>query len=533
MPWRGPEEPGEFPTLGYVAADWIEANCAIPDGDHQGKPYLLTDEMVRFLLWHYRLDPASGRFVYRRSQLVRPQKWGKGPFSAALICVEAEGPVLFDGWDAAGEPVGRPWQTPWVQVAAASEDQTDNVWRALVPMIELGEIAGDIPDTGETRINLRGGGRIEPVTSQARSRLGQRITFAVQDETHSWTDSNGGQRLADTQRRNLAGMKGRSVETTNAWDPAEMSVAQRTFTSKARDIYRDMTSVPAGVDIGTIDGREAAFPHVYGDSWWVDLERIEAEFEELAEYDPAQAQRYFLNVVTAGTDAAFDPAVWKACERSEPAPGLELVVGVDGRRFWRPVPGEQIVVGFDGAKRQDSTALVGTHVASGHQWLIGVWVRPEHAEDDWEVDDDDVDDTLAEAIDTWRLWRAYCDPPYWEDRIKAWQGRWGARRIIEWHTNTKRREMAYALRTYKEAMSGALTHCGDPTMAAHIGHARKKATNIKDEDGKPLWLIQKPSAGSPLKIDCAMAGALSWEARGDCVGAGALRPRKRQRGAWF
>jgi hypothetical protein len=124
--------------------------------------------MLRFLLWFYRLDPVTGKFVYDRGgQLCRPQKWGKGPFASAIICAEAdpEGPVLSDGWDANGEPVGRPWPTPHIQVTAVSEDQTDNVWRALRPMIELGDIAADIPDTGLTRINLPSGGLIEPVTS--------------------------------------------------------------------------------------------------------------------------------------------------------------------------------------------------------------------------------------------------------------------------------------------------------------------------------------------------------------------------------
>jgi hypothetical protein len=97
VPWRGPEVPGEFPTLGYQVADLIEAKCAIPDGAHAGEPYLLTDEMLRFLLWYYRLDPVTGKFVYDRGgQLCRPQKWGKGPFASAIICAEAdpEGPVL-------------------------------------------------------------------------------------------------------------------------------------------------------------------------------------------------------------------------------------------------------------------------------------------------------------------------------------------------------------------------------------------------------------------------------------------------------
>ena len=196
MPWRGPEHPGEFPTLGYEVADWIQAHCAIPDGDKAGESFVLTDEQLLYLLWHYRLHPAakagakpSAAFVFRRSQLVRSQKWGKGPLSSGVICAEAAGPVLFDGWDADGEPVGKPWATPWIQVVAVSEDQTDNVWTSLVPMIELGALAADIPDTGKTRINVAGAhgsrGLIEPVTSAANSRLGQRLTFAVHDETHS------------------------------------------------------------------------------------------------------------------------------------------------------------------------------------------------------------------------------------------------------------------------------------------------------------------------------------------------------------
>ena len=95
MAWRGPEFDGEVPTLGASVGEWIEAHCVIPDQDHAGMPYRLTDEMWNFLLHHYRLEPDATEskwgtaFHYRRSQLVRPQKWGKGPFSAAIICAEA------------------------------------------------------------------------------------------------------------------------------------------------------------------------------------------------------------------------------------------------------------------------------------------------------------------------------------------------------------------------------------------------------------------------------------------------------------
>lgn len=225
MPWRGANEPGEYPTLGFYVADFIEARCVIPDGEHAGKPYLLTDEMLEFLLCFYRLDPVGKHkakwHFFRGAQLVRPQKWGKGPFSAAIVVAEAWGPVLFDGWDAAGEPVGKPWATPEIQVTAVSEDQTGNVWRALQPMVELGGLAADIPDTGLTRINLPDGGLIRPVTASPRSRLGNRATFAIEDQTESYLESNNGRALADNQRRNIAGMKGRWIETPNAWDPTE------------------------------------------------------------------------------------------------------------------------------------------------------------------------------------------------------------------------------------------------------------------------------------------------------------------------
>ena len=321
MPWRGAEEPGEVPTLGYLVGDWIEENCRIPDGDLIGQPYILTDEMWTFLAHYYRLredataDKPASAWTYRRGQLVRPQKWGKSPFTAALICAEAVGPVRFAGWDADGEPVGRPWQTPLIQVTASSEDQTDNVYRALVPMIEYGPLSEIVPDTGETRINLPGGGRIDPVTSKARSRLGQRVTFVVQDETGTWTKENGGVSLARTQNRGLAGMGARGVEITNAWDPAEKSVAQQTYESRVTDIYRDFLQAPMSLSYKNKTERRKIHRIVYGDSWWVDLDRIEAEAVEIMETDPANAERFFGNRVVAGSDSWLPTGLWEKARR--------------------------------------------------------------------------------------------------------------------------------------------------------------------------------------------------------------------------
>src|SRR4051794_5659792 len=309
MPWRGPLYPNESPTLGYEVASWIQAFCVVPDRENRGNPFRLTDEQLRFLCYVYALTEA-GKWRYSRgAQLVRPQKWGKGPLAAAVVAAEAAGPVRFAGWDAAGEPVGRPWATPHIQITACSEEQTANTWRALQPMIELGPLRDWIPDSGLTRINLAGGGIIEPVTASARSRLGQRTTFVVQDQTESWVQSNNGWWLADNQRRNLAGMGGRFLETCNAPDPVERSVAGR-------------PPAEPGVYIDDVDGgpgsvrnkaeRRRVLRKVYGDvttdkGGWVDLDRIDAEIEALLEHDPAQAERFFLNRKLAAEGAAFDP----------------------------------------------------------------------------------------------------------------------------------------------------------------------------------------------------------------------------------
>jgi hypothetical protein len=537
MPWRGPAYAGEFPTLGYQVAELIQSVCAIPDGDRMGQPYLLTDDQLTFLLWHYRLDPEAGRFVYfRGSQLVRPQKWGKGPFSAAVICAEAhpDGPVLFDGWDAAGEPVGRPWATPHVQVTAVSEDQTDNVFRALKPMIELGALAADIPDTGLTRVNLPAGGLIEPVTAAALSRLGQRVTFVVQDQTESWFKSNGGHKLSDNQRRGIAGMKGRWLSTPNAWDPNEDSVAQRTSESKAPGVHHDDVDPGPGSVRNKAD-RRRMLRKVYGDAatkprpdapWepWIDLDRIDGEIVALLEHDPPQAERWFLNRKLAGEDAAFN--------HGEHWVPLALPRTVERGRL--------IVAGVDGARFNDALAIIATHVPTGYQWPLGIWERPEGAPESYEHPFGDVDGAMVEAFKTWNVWRVYIDPQYIDHLVDKWQGRWGDKRIVPWHTN-RPKQIAWSVRNYtavmgasakalkdrkdiEELVDGAsrfLKHDGDAVFSAHIRNARKHQQNVKDDKGRPMHTLAKDRPDSPRKIDAAMAGVLSWEARGDALAAGA------------
>lgn len=517
MPWRGPDYPGEFPSLGWLIGEWIEEHCVIPDGDHVGDPFLLTDEMWTFLVWHYRLRPDADEeqwrsaWAYRRSQLVRPQKWGKGPLSAAMICAEAVGPARFAGWDADGEPVGRPWPTPWIQVTATSEDQTDNVYRALRPMIDEGPLADLIPDTGETRINVPGGW-IEPVTSSGRARLGQRITFAVQDETHCWTEANGGWRLAETQRRNLSGTGGRAVETTNAWDPSEQSVAQRTAEARARDIYRDHR-MPPRPSLANKQERRRALRIAYGDSMgrgrWVDLDRIDAEAVEIAEKDPGQAIRFYWNIPDAGQGAWLDGEKWDA--RAQPRDAADKT---------------PVVLALDGSDVDDWTAIR-AETEDGYQFtprygpdrLPCIWNPAEHG---GQVPRLEVRAAVAELFDRFTVVRFYIDPPYWETEADEFAAQYGEKRVVRWETYRPVQMHAAAERLVTDVLKAdsGFTHDGCEITGLHVRNARKSAR----PNGR--YVLKKASPAQ--KIDAAVTSVICHEAAGDVTAAG-LWPKKRRK----
>lgn len=522
MPWK-PDEEGEFPTLGYEVARWIAEHCIVPDGEAQGEPFEVSTWQLKFLVHFYRLNleadpdlPPSRSFRYDRGgQLVGPQKCGKGPLAAAMVCAEAYGPVVFDGWDARGKPVGRPWKTPYIQVTAVSYDQTDNVWRVLQPMIEMGDLKADIPDTGLTRINLPDGGIIEPVTSKARSRLGQRITFVPQDEAHSWDERNGGRRLADTQRRNLAGMGGRFMELGNAWDPNDNSVAQQTWELET-GVYKMFLTGGEG-SIRNKRERMKVLKELYGDSWWVDPERISSEIDNLlGRGEVAQAERFFMNRIVPGEDRAFNSAKWNEAARPD-----------------QPLPKENalIVIGVDGARYEDALAIVCTDIETGFQWLAGLWTKPQNASDDYEHPLHEVDEIITDLFERYDVWRLYGDPGAQYANIsiliEKWQGRWTEKRVVAWMMN-RPRVAAMMVRNYAAAIeSGDVTHDGNKQFAQHIKNARRKKVLAYDEDGHQLWTITKEAPFSLAKIDAAAAGALSWEARCDAIASGA-KPSKRK-----
>jgi hypothetical protein len=508
MPWRGPSEPGEFPTLGYGIGEWIEANVVIPDGYRRGEQYRLTDEMWRFLLRYYRIDQAQECLLCYGGQLRRSQKWGKDPFGAAIILAEAQGPARFDGWDAAGEPVGAPYPTPYIPCLGTSEEQTDNTYLPLLDMIRLGPLV-NLPgmDAGETRVKLPSGGTIEPVTASARARLGQRMTFATLTESHLWTLQGGFRRLAGAVKRNIAGMDGRWLELTNAWDPTEGSEAQVTADSANERVYID-TVEPKRVD--DLSDDEALYRELlrqYGDSaiergGWVNVRgRIMHEARSAAHLE-ADRRRFFLNEIVTGESAFVDPVRWDLQAR----PGEVLA------------PGERIALGFDGSKYRDATALIASRISDARLFEIGIWERPADAPRDWRVPSVQVDRTVAETFGAYDVTVMFCDPYRWQDYLDAWAAKYGEHRVVEWPTNQEQR-MDGSIERFSTAFGNLeITHGGSPKLSTHFRNAvvvkggRKKPRPGEDYSLATHYL-KLAKRGDGLLIDGSVAGVLAHEAR--------------------
>lgn len=501
--WRGPEYDGEFPSLGWGVVEFVEANLVVPLGEQQGQPLCLTQEQIEFFVRLYRLDP-TGRLVTRRAQLRRAKGWGKSPLLAAVAIAELCGPVRFGGWDEAGEPIGVPVPTPWIQIAATAEDQTENTWVPLLAMLADSPIVDRFDlDVGLTRIVRRGApGRIEFVTARAGTREGQPITFALLDESHLWDRSNGGTKLAATLRRNIGKTNSLSVETTNAHVPGMGSVAEDTQVAWEKNAPGVLIDTREGPDVPDPDDHVqliAALKVAYGDSTWVDLERIAAEYTDPAT-DPADAPRYYLNRLVAAGGQLVNMSVW------------DSRVSEDHLR-----DGDVVALGFDGARFRDSTALVAVRIDDGLTAILGLWERPEGV-DQWEIDAVEVDAAVADAHARFNVQKMLADPPYWQDAVDRWAGTYST--VERFHTN-REGLMVWAIARWLEAIrSGELSHDGDADLRAHVAHAQRKLTRTRDDKGRPMPVMCKESQDSPKKIDAAMAACLAWTARAKALQAG-------------
>lgn len=544
----------DFPTLWVVPA-WVERHCIIPDGFRKGRPFRMYDWQLWCTANHYRVKPAaqqepeflagdpdaipirSAAFHNRRSQVIAPQKTGKGPWSATIVCAEAVGPALFYDWardgDAfvcadhgcgcgweydyrPGEAMGHPWPTPLIQLLATSEDQVDNVYRPLQAMCR-GERLKDRMKVREGFIRIVGGdgdpdmNRIDVVTSSAQSRLGNPINFCLQDETQLYNATNKLIKVAETMRRGAAAMGGRSMETTNCYDPSEQSVAQRTHESRREDIFKFYEPPPAGFKYQVKAERARIHAYNYSGSPHADRHGIEAEAAELLEKDPGQAERFFGNRIVAGLGTWLD-----VDNKWEP-------LADRGRRVRL---GSAIVAALDGSDVDDWTGIR-AQTRDGHQFTprYGPDRQPmiwDPAEFGGQVPRLEVRAAFHELMTTYDVVRVYIDPPYWETETDDWAEEFGEKRVIRFETYRPVQMHAACERflTDVSKVDTSFSHDGCPITKLHLGNARKAARPSN------RYVLAKASPGQ--KIDLGVTSVICNEAANDVTNAN-LWPKPRTR----
>lgn len=512
-------------SLGFLLAAWITAHCVVPAGYDLNRPFRLTGWQLRNAVDFYTIKdglefnaarPALGSaFRWRRGQIVGGQKLGKSPFGAAVACFEAVGPCVFCGWAKGGErfrcsdwgcgcgfayeyrvgePMGMPRRTALIQLLATSEEQTANVYRPLQTMIRNGRL-DDLMKVREGFIRLPNGGRIDPVTSSAKSKLGNPVNFAIMDESGVYTKRSGMFEVADTVARGTAGMDGRVLELTNPWDPMDASFGQATYEARVSDIMKYFPRHDPNLDFMDASDRREILEFVYRGSPWIQIDQIEAMCEELLQRDPTQARRFFGCELVQGLGSYMPEALYDATE-SEREP---------------PEPGTQICLGFDGSQTGDWTALR-AETLDGYRWTptYGPSDRPTFwnpAEWEGRIPRSEVNAAVDELFAKYDVARFYCDPHPWETQVDDWSLRYGGDIVVPWPTNQIGRMYDALTRFLQDTADHTTTHSVDATAKLHMMAARKVA---KPGD---RYVLGKPSQNQ--KIDISMADILAHEAAAD------------------
>lgn len=520
-----PQDDALYPTLGAGVCDFIESNLVFGPGDLRGEPARLDDEKRALVYRMYEVFPQkhamAGRRRFKRVALSVRKGWGKTEFAAWIAACELhpDAPVRCIGWKK-GTPIGGPVTDPYIPMVAYTEEQSEDLaYGALRVILELSTVADDFDIGLERILRKRGGGKAVALASAPDARDGARTTFQHYDETHRFTLPRL-VRAHQTMNANTSKRKGAdpwSLETTTAPEPGAGSVAEATMEyaravaagtlsdSRLFFFHREASDEH---DLTTDEGIRAAVIEASGPvAEWSDIESIVDQFRDPTT-DKTYLERVWLNRLVQSSSQAFDTEKWK----SAAAPRVVK-------------PGALITIGFDGAMFHDSTALVCTDVETGYQWVAGLWECPLGGEKRiprWQVPVDEVEAVIKGLFSTYTVWRMYADPPYWESYVAKWIGLYGKERVNEWWTN-RRRPMRAALEGFHSALTeGSIPHDGHKDYARHLGNARKKELDgERDEQGRKYWLIQKERPDSPQKIDVAMAGVLSWEARTDAITAGA------------
>ena len=528
-------------SLGWTVINWMITNLRNPQDI--SKPFVPTLEQIRFLVWWYAVDADNHpvRYTFRNAVLRRLKGWGKDPLVAAMALAELCGPVHFDRWATAedveqgqaknvGDPIGRVRPMAWIQVAAVSQDQTDNTFRMFPVLLspKLKEEHG--LDVNKTVIYSRDGGVIQANTKSPLAMEGKRPTFVIMNEIQWWLESNQGHAMYGVIRGNVAktaSFGGRWLAICNAHRPGEKSIGEQLWdqhqevlagTQADTGTLYDSLEAPADTPIPEppmdeddeagwaqyeaelsrlVHGLEVA----RGDAKWLDPQVLLAEI--LSSPAVSESRRMYLNQVNAAEDSWISPQEWDSDQLLDPELKLK--------------PKDRITLGFDGSKSNDWTALVACRVEDGALFLIKAW-NPEKYPNK-EIPREDVDEVVRATFARYDVVAMRADVKEFESYVDAWSRDFGRKLAVKatpghpiaFDMRGQTKKFAQDAEKFRDAVGeGALKHAKDELLKLHVCNAVTHPVVFGQD---VLVSIRKVSKDSSRKIDAAVCAVLAYGAR--------------------
>jgi phage terminase large subunit-like protein len=430
---------------------------------------------------------AGNAFRWKTLVLLLPRKNGK----TALLAAYGLYRLLMDEGQ------------PQILVAAASDKQAGRLFDAVCSFIyqnpELQELVHMRGYIGEIS-RKDGGGQILRMASDPATLHGYSPSLVVCDELHAWTKpsqrkgwaaltTGGGARkltqcvvisTAGSAEERKEGILGQLLDANEEAGELEQRPGLTISRNEPARVIVFNYSAPTN-DPTDIEALLLANP-----ASWVDEDYLRAQSES-PELTTAEFLQLHANVWSASSKAWLPAGAWDALENQ-----------------WRGVPdGSEVFLGFDGSYNNDSTALVGcTAGADPHIFVVGVWEKPPNAAN-WIVPRDEVEQTIAKAMERWNVTELVCDPPGWFQEVFRWHETYGSPPVIQFPTNKRALMSELCSRLYTAIVNEAVSHDGNPRLSAHMSHAVTKET----PDGAYVTKVDRHSA---KKIDLAVAAILAY-----------------------
>ncbi len=462
-------------SSGPAVISWIETHCRFTNAKWWGQPFVLQPWQRRLILGLFECDPATRRRLIRWAYISVPKKNGKTELMAALAL-----------WFliASGEPV------PLIVCAAGSDEQADELFGAVVRMVEASPTLSQICKTFDAEILCPSipGGKIVRVAATAKkhgSNLdGKNIFVIICDELHVWEGERGRIVWGTLTRGTVVREEPMVLQITTAgFDRESICYEQYSYAKR----------VVAGPDHdGVTDDAFFAYISEANDKDPYDNPEVWAESnpsygtvmqepfyrDQLSKQPENEFRRFYLNQWTRSADSWLPPGAWDDCLSADEIPD-----------------GAEVCIGVDVALYHDCTAVALVHRTDEGKFIVRarVWSPRETGE----VDVTDVMSYLREMSFKYKLRMVSYDPRFFDVPAKMLADE--GLPMVEEPQSAPRMVPACGF-AYEQIAARNVAHNGDPLLEEHVLAAAQR----QSETG---WTLSKNK--SKQKIDACIAMVLA------------------------